>query len=370
MAHRGDDALDVLGRRAAAATDDVHAEIEHELAQRLGERSWSHRVQRAAPVVDGQAGVGNTVHRRAGVLAQVADGIAHQVRAGGAVEPDDVDVHRLERRERTAIVGAEQHAPGGIERDRALDRHLSARDTHGVPGCKDLRLHLEHVLARLEDQQIRAALEQTLRLVAKRKLQLGLRQLAQLGVLGRRQESRWPHGPGDEPRPAIRCGVAVGDPPRDGCGGAVQLDRALAEPPLLEPRARGLERVRLDDVSARVEVGRVNVLDHVRPRQRQVVDAAVPALATIVLGGELARLHLRAHAAVEEHDAVSQDLEVTAGHAGVLLGPRARALACGSSGHRCYRTACSVCKQALREALRRAGTARRNFAWTRVCRRG
>ena len=122
--------------------------------------SGLHRVERATAVVDRKPGVGDAVNRRAGVLRQVADRVAHQVRTGRAVEADDVDAHRLERRERAADVGAEQHAARRVERDRALDRDDAAGARERLAARQNLGLHLEDVLRGLEDEHVGAALDE------------------------------------------------------------------------------------------------------------------------------------------------------------------------------------------------------------------
>ena len=55
-------------------------------------------------------------------------------------------------------------------------------------------------------------------------------------------------------------------------------------------------------------------LDHVGPGQREVVEAAFPARAAEIAGLQLARLQLGAHAAVEEEDALAQQVQESAIH--------------------------------------------------------
>src|SRR6185312_3119415 len=105
-----DDGGDVVGRRAAAAADDRHAEALDELAQDLGQRLGLLGEDRlAVGALQGQAGVGDAVHRHRAVLAEEADGVAHVLGAGGAVQAERVDLQGLQRGEDGADVGPEQH---------------------------------------------------------------------------------------------------------------------------------------------------------------------------------------------------------------------------------------------------------------------
>ena len=74
-----------------------------------------------------QAGVRHHRQRHPGVLRQVAQVLGHLGRAGGAVEPDQVDAERLERGQRRADLAAEQHRAGGLDGDVADQRHRPAR---------------------------------------------------------------------------------------------------------------------------------------------------------------------------------------------------------------------------------------------------
>src|SRR5439155_240042 len=77
-----------------------------------------------------------------------------------------------------------------------------------------LRLHLEQVLAGLEDQEVGAALDEPQRLIAEPLDQLLEAEAAEVGIVRRGQEAGWAHRPGDESRAAIG-GDPVGDAPGD-----------------------------------------------------------------------------------------------------------------------------------------------------------
>ena len=109
------DRLDVGRRGATAATDDRHAVALDELAQGLGQRAGLlGKDGLAVGTLDGEAGIGDAVHRHGTELAEEADGVAHVLGAGGAVEADDVDLERLQGGQHGADVGAQEHlAPLG-----------------------------------------------------------------------------------------------------------------------------------------------------------------------------------------------------------------------------------------------------------------
>jgi len=137
-------------------------------------------------------------------------------------------------------------------------------------------------------------------------------------------------------------------------GGVIDLGRSLAEPPLLETDARRLERIRLDHVRAGLEVGGVDRFDHVGARDREIVEAAFPALPAEVVGGELARLDLGPHAAVVEQHAGLQDLEQPARRGrdgGTPSIGGARMTAAGRSDPSGYRSAVSTATGAARLTL-------------------
>src|SRR5690606_35994024 len=68
----------------------------------------------------------------------------------------------------------------------------------------------------------------------------------------------------------------------------------------------------LDDVASDLEERGVDVFDRVRPREHEVVVAALEARAAEVRGRELERLDARAHRAVVDEDALLEGLEVAA----------------------------------------------------------
>ena len=303
------DRADVVGRRAAAAADDADAVALDELAEHLRDLLGRLREDRlAVRPLKRQSGVRDAVDRQRRGLAQVADGVAHVLGTGRAVEPDHVDVERVKRRQDGGDVRAEEHLPAlGQERDRGLDRQGAPGRLECLARAEDRRLHLQDVLGRLDDDQVGAALDQAARLLFEDLDEPAEADVAQRRIVRGGQEARRADRARDE---AVRPGGLARDLRR----AAVDLERVLAQAPLLELQAGALERVGLDDLRARFEHRLVNRLDDVRAveDQRLMALALEPA---VVLGGEVELLQGRAHPAVEDDDALAGcGYEVTFGH--------------------------------------------------------
>ena len=128
-----------------------------------------------------------------------------------------------------------------------------------------------------------------------------------LPSVGSSLAGRWPVGP-IEPATKRSSPAAFA---RDLGGLRVDLERVLAEPPLLELQAAGLEGVGLDDLGARVSIELVDALDHVRAVQDERL-VALALQAAVVLLGQVELLERRAHAAVEDDDPAADGFDVVA----------------------------------------------------------
>ena len=171
----------------------------------------------------------------------------------------------------------------------------------GLAGAEDGGLDLEDVLRRLDDQQVGAALDQAVGLLGEDLDQLAEGDLAERGVVAGGQVPGRADRAGHE---AVLAGGLAGD-----LGGlAVDLERVLAEPPLLELQPRGLEGVGLDHLGAGLEHRLVHALDDVGAveHERLVALALEPA---VVLLRQVELLEGRAHAAVEDDDALTGGLD-------------------------------------------------------------
>ena len=131
-----------------------------------------------------------------------------------------------------------------------------------------------------------------------------------------------PIEPGDEAR-VVRRREALRGAAREDRGAEVHLVGAVADAVLVELEARRAEGVRLDDVAADAEVAGVDVLDEVRPRQREEV--VRPLLAAELGGLELVALDLGAHRAVEDEGAAVDGFSEGHGYGPLeMAGPRER----------------------------------------------
>ena len=177
-----------------------------------------------------------------------------------------------------------------MDRQRAAGRgERLARAEHGG-------LDLEDVLGGLDDDQIRAAVDQTRGLLGEDLDQLAEADLTERGLLGGGQVS----GRADRARDkaVLARGLA-----RDFRGFRVDLDRVVGQAPLFELDPRGLEGVGLDHLGAGLEHRGVHALDHVGPVEHERL-VALALQAAVVLGRQVELLERRAHAAVIDDDAV------------------------------------------------------------------
>ena len=165
-------------------------------------------------------------------------------------------------------------------------------------------LDLEDVLRGLDDDQVGAALDQPLGLLGEDVDQRPEADVAE-GRVGRGgEEAGRADRAGDE---ALRAGRLAGDFGRLG----VDLHRVLAESPLLELQPRALEGVGLDHLGAGLQHRGVDALDHVGTVEDQRLVAFAEQAAVVGLG-EVELLQGRAHAAVEDDDALVDRLYVVA----------------------------------------------------------
>ena len=299
----GGQPLDELRRGAATAADDLHAQLLDEAAlvglQLLGGQVVVH----LAIDDGGQTGVGQHRDRDPGVLGEVADVLAHLGGAGGAVEPDDVDVQRVDGGERSADLGAHQHAPSELHGDLGLDGDLAADLGHGPARGDDRGLQGQQVEVGLQDEQVDPALQQRLGGHLVVVAQLGEADLAQAGGLGAGAE-----GAGHVAL-AIRRGEAVGHLPGDAGVGQGDLVGPVGHVVLAEGYAEGAEGVGLHHIGADLQVCGVQRRDHVGPGDAQVVGAAFVDLAAVVVEGEVLGLQPGAGGAVVDDDALAHQVE-------------------------------------------------------------
>ena len=238
------------------------------------------------------------------MLRQVPQVLAHLLGAGGAVDPDHVGAHRVERHERRADLGAGQHAPGELDGDLHLDGQVDLGGAHGGAHTIDRGLGAEQVELRLDDEQVDAAVDQAERLLGVEVTQFAVPDLTE----GREPRART-HRPGDESL-AVRGRGVLGGVSRDAGGDAVQLTGAVREPVLAEGHAERSERVGLDHVGTGGEVLGVQPPDHVGSGLDQDLVAALQVGTAEVIGGEALLLEPGAGAAVEDDHALVEGTQV------------------------------------------------------------
>ena len=115
------DGADVVGRGAAAPADHTYTVVFHEFSEGLSKGFWLQWVNGLTIDIKRKTGIGDARDGQGGELSQVADGFAHKVRPGGAVQADHADAHALQDGQHRGNIRAKQHAPGGIQRDLCLD---------------------------------------------------------------------------------------------------------------------------------------------------------------------------------------------------------------------------------------------------------
>lgn len=227
---------------------------------------------------------------------QVAQVFAHLGGAGGAVQADHVDAERLQRGERGADLGAQQHGAGGLDGHGADQRDGDAERLHRAPGADDGGLGLEEVLGGLDEQGVSPAGDQALGVdlvgVADRRVV----DVAEGGQLG-----AGAHGSEDPALLSALRGVLVGDLAGDPGAGLRQLEVAFGDVVLGECREVRTEGVGLDAVHAHREVRVVHRAHDVGAGGVQDLVAALQLLE--VLHRRVLRLEHRSHGSVGDDHA-------------------------------------------------------------------
>ena len=330
------DRRDVVGRRPAAAADDVDQPGGGELAE------VAAGVGRQLVVLaEGVRQAGIRMARDVGVgdACEVLDVRAHLLRAERAVHADDQRLGVLDRRPERLDRLAREVAAARVDRREGDPPRQLGRD---VERRGDRRLRVQRVEDRLEHQQVDPAVAERRDLLGVRLVDLVERHRAEARVVDLRG-----HGERDVQR-AERAGDEaadlVGRLPREPraleahLGGDV-LERVVG---LADPG--GGEGVGGRDVGAGGEVAPVDVEDHLRPRQveqvgvaRDVARVVAEALAAVRLLPADVPLDQDAPRSVEQDDPlVEQSLEMfdPVGHRAPL--PK-------ESTDRCARGSLGVC---------------------------
>ena len=234
------------------------------------------------------------------VRARVAQVLAHLGRPGGAVEPDEIDAQRGERRQGGADLRAEQHGAGGLDGDLGEHRQFDPGRAQRTTRPHDGRLGLQQVLRGLDQDGVRAAGHEAGDLL--------LVGVAQHGVRGVAQARQLRPGTDRAEHPALMpgCRPVVGDAAGDRRPGLGQLEDAVGDPVLAQVGEVGAEGVRLDAVDTHGEVRVVHAGHELGPGDVEDLVAALVALE--VVEARVGGLEHGAHRAVRDDDASGQGL--------------------------------------------------------------
>ncbi len=191
----------VGGGGAAAAADDGDVVFGDEFVERLGKRFRFERVNGLPIHIERQPGVGDARNGQFCPFAEDADGFAHVFGAGGAVQADDVNRQVFEDGDGGFDVGAEQHAPAGVEGHLALNRQVDAGLFKGFGDAVNGGFDLEDVLRGFDEKQVHPAANQTDGLLAEDIGQLIEGDVGEFGVIGGGEFAGGTDGTGDEAFP-------------------------------------------------------------------------------------------------------------------------------------------------------------------------
>ncbi len=297
VAHRLDHRAQVLGSGAAAPADDGDAQLGHVAQVVLGELGRSEVVVGASVDDARQSRIGQDADRNEGVLAEPAKVLLHLGGSGGAVDADDVGSHRGDGRVRGADLGAHEHATGRLHGDLNLDGNLPARRGHrGATGLHG-GLHLQQVHARLDEEQIDPALEESLGLLDVGLAQFGESDVAEARELRTRSDAaRHPAGT------SIALLVLVRHAACDRGRRDVELSGALRDSVFGEHSGETAETRGLHGVDAGIEECPVHGLDDVGTGGAEHLVAALEGGPAEVVRSEIEVLHEGAESPVEDDD--------------------------------------------------------------------
>ena len=86
----------MFGSRSATSADNRNVMLGHEFIKIIRERFRLERINGLTIHVERKPGVGDARNRKRGLFAEDADGFAHVLGSGGAVEADDINAHAFE----------------------------------------------------------------------------------------------------------------------------------------------------------------------------------------------------------------------------------------------------------------------------------
>ena len=273
-------ATDVLGARAAAAPDERHAALEQPPrihAEVLGRGHVDRPLVQAA----GTAGVRLRAHRPA-VTEHLARHLEHEGRSLRAVHADHVGAAIAQE------IGDEGRRQPVDRRPVLAERHLR-HDRSGEQGAGRLerRFHLGGSDESLQDQEVDALFQESLDLLLEDRVEDG----AQRGGKLRRQGPGRPDRTGD-------VGGATRGLARQSHSRTVDIAQPVLRAVAPQELAVRPERVRFDNLRARLDVISMDLEHQVGTRKIGLVERSSDEIAALV--------ELRPHRPVEDEGAVRQ----------------------------------------------------------------
>ncbi len=233
-------------------------------------------------------------------------------RAGGTIQADDVNRQFLENGDGGVGIRAEEHPPGGVERDLGLDRQPVPGFGEGQGHAVDGGFDFEDVLRGFDQDQIHAALNQADGLIAENVGQFVELQVREFGVIGRGQLAAWADGTGDEARLAGLGGEFIRQAARQAGGGLVDFMGPFCQAIFAERQAVGAEGVRFEHIHADFQKRAVDFFNGGGIGNDEEIVAAIIFFAAKMLGGQMLVLQAGAHRAIENENFLFERVEVAA----------------------------------------------------------
>ena len=311
----------MLGRRPAAAADDVDEAAGREVTEQLG--GFASRLV-VLPESVRQTGIGIGADVSVRDARQLFDVGPELPGAQRAVETDD-ERPRVTDRVPERLDGLPgKRAPRRVgDRARDEDRQPERELVEHLPHSEECCLGVQRVEDRLDQDHVDAAFDQPARRLGITRGELVETGVAEARIVHlrreRRRAARGPQRAGDEAWPGRARRRLVRRAARNPGRGEVELVHQPFHAVIRLRRRAGIERIRLDDVRTGIEIAAVDLRDQLRScdRQQIVVTFEVAlriaeSFAAIFRLAQAVRLDDRAHCAVEDEDPlVEQTAELT-----------------------------------------------------------
>src|SRR5216683_5088933 len=291
---------DVLLGGAAAAADEIEPAVIDKFLELGSERCW--RLEVLAFFV-GQPGVGIAGDTFAGELAERANVVGHEFRAGGAVHAEGERLGEAQRSPHGFDGLSGEHGAHGLDGDGDDEGNGCADFAGEFLDGQQSGFDVAGVLTGFDEEDVDAALEQAFGLDV-----VGFAKLLEGDTAGDGDGlGGGAHGTGDKARLGGR-GEFVGGLASEFGGAAVEEMRVGGEPVLGENNGGTAKAVCFNDVGAGREIFAVDVEDDVWARAHEIFVTAFERGAAEILGGEIALLQHGTHGAVEHKDALRQEV--------------------------------------------------------------